>query len=87
MALVVQFDYREKLFLFADPSPDPVPADALSAVSLGAVGDGRTDNTAALQKAIDELPKGGPQGLREGRRGSSSDKVALVEIGELKIVP
>lgn len=28
MALVVQLDFREKLFLFADPPADPVPSGA-----------------------------------------------------------
>ncbi|HQW29397.1 MAG TPA: glycosyl hydrolase family 28 protein [Verrucomicrobiales bacterium] len=72
MALVVQLDYREKLFLFADPPPDPVPADAVDAVSLGAVGDGKTDNTAVLQKAIDGLPQGGTLLLTAGHYRSGS---------------
>ena len=75
MSLVVQLDYREKLFLFADPPPDPVPADAVTAVSIGAVGDGKTDNTAALQKAINELPKGGTLHLTAGHYRTGSLKL------------
>jgi len=59
MSLVAQLDFREKLFLFADGPPDKVPADAIDAVSLGAIGDGKADNTAILQQAIDTLPEGG----------------------------
>jgi len=72
MALVIQLDYREKLFLFADPPADPVPSDAIDATSLGAVGDGRTDNTAILQQAIDGLTEGGTLLLPAGhfRTGS-----------------
>lgn len=72
MALVVQLDFREKLFLFVDPPADPIPADAMDAMAMGAVGDGRTDNTAVLQKAIDELPEGGTLLLPAGHFRSGS---------------
>lgn len=72
MALVVQLDFREKLFLFADPPVDPVPADAVNAATLGAVGDGSTDNTAVLQKAIDDLPEDGTLLLPAGHFRSGS---------------
>jgi len=58
MSLVVQLDFREKLFLFADPPSDPIPPGAVNAASLGAVGDGKTDNTLLLQRVIDSLPTG-----------------------------
>ncbi len=35
LSLVVQLDFREKLFLFLDPPSDPVPADAVNAATLG----------------------------------------------------
>lgn len=72
MSLVVQLDYREKLFLFLDPPTDPVPADAVNAATLGAVGDGRSDNTVVLQKAIDDLPEGGTLLLPAGHYRSGS---------------
>ena len=59
MSLVAQLDFREKLFLFADGPAEAVPADALDAAKLGAVGDGKTDNTVLLQTALDRLPEGG----------------------------
>lgn len=59
MSLVAQLDFREKLFLFADGPAETVPADALDAAKLGAVGDGKTDNTTLLQTALDRLPEGG----------------------------
>lgn len=59
MSLVAQLDFREKLFLFADGPAEAVPTDALNAESLGAVGDGKTDNTVLLQTALDRLPEGG----------------------------
>lgn len=72
MALVVQLDFREKLFLFADPPVDPVPATAVNAAALGAKGDGKTDNTAVLQKAIDDLPAGGTLFIPAGHFRSGS---------------
>lgn len=72
MALVVQLDFREKLFLFADPPVEAVPDDAVDATSLGAIGDGKTDNTAILQSAIDSLPEGGTLVLPAGHFRSGS---------------
>jgi hypothetical protein len=72
MHLVVQLDFRAKLFLFVDPPCDPVPADAWNAAALGAVGDGKTDNTAVLQKAIDDLPAGATLFLPAGHFRSGS---------------
>lgn len=72
MSLVVQLDFREKLFLFFDPPADPVPGDALDVTTLGAIGDGRTDNTAILRKAIDDLPEGGTLRIPAGHFRSGS---------------
>ncbi len=72
MSLVVQLDFREKLFLFFDPPDDPLPAGAVNAADLGAVGDGTTDNTDILQKAIDHLPDGGTLLLPAGHFRSGS---------------
>lgn len=72
MSLVVQLDFREKLFLFLDPPTEPVPADAVNAATLGAVGDGRTDNTNVLQEAINDLPEGGTLLLPAGHYRSGS---------------
>jgi hypothetical protein len=66
MSLVAQLDFREKLFLFADGPADAVTANALNAAKLGAVGDGKTDNTALLQTALDRLPEGGTLVIPEG---------------------
>ena len=72
MALVVQLDFREKLFLFADPPAESAPEDAVDATTLGAIGDGKTDNTAILQAAIDTLPMGGTLVLPAGHFRSGS---------------
>ncbi len=72
MALVVQLDFREKLFLFADPPVEAVPGNAVDATSLGAIGDGKTDNTEIIQAAIDTLPAGGTLVLPAGHFRSGS---------------
>ncbi|MBI4977696.1 MAG: hypothetical protein HZC28_09450 [Spirochaetes bacterium] len=72
MQTVVQVDTLEKLFLFAEPIAETPANDAVNAVSAGAVGDGITDNTAALQKAIDVLPKGGTLLIPAGHFRSGS---------------
>lgn len=59
MQVVVQVDYLPKLFLFAVPPPVPPPPGATDAAAAGAVGDGVTDNTDALQAAVQALPRGG----------------------------
>lgn len=87
MALVVHLDFREKLFLFADPPADPVPADAVNAATLGAVGDGSTDNTAVLQKAIDDLPEDGTLLLPAGHFRSGSLRLRECESAPLRPRP
>ena len=72
MQLVAQLDFREKLLLFADPLLETVPADAVNALDLGVVGDGTTDNTSALQKAINTLPKSGTLLLPPGHYRSGT---------------
>jgi hypothetical protein len=72
MQVVVQADFLEKLFLFADPPAEVPPADSVSAVTAGAVGDGVTDNTVALQSAINALPCGGTLILPAGHYRSGS---------------
>lgn len=42
-------------------------APAINPVDLGAVGDGRTDDSAALQRAFDTVPEGGTVTLPSGR--------------------
>lgn len=86
--VVVQIDHLEKLFLFAEPPPEPPPAHAVSAASAGAVGDGLTDNTAALQAAIDALPPKGalviPSGhFRTGSLALRSDMTLHLAPGAL----
>ena len=45
----------------------PIPADAVSVLAHGAVGDGVTDDTAAIQRALDSLPGGGTLVFPAGR--------------------
>lgn len=70
--IVVQIGFFEKLFLFAEPPAEPAPAQAVNAVSAGAVGDGTTDNTAALQAAINALPRKGTLVIPAGHFRSGS---------------
>lgn len=70
--LVVQADFLPKLFIFADPPAEPAPAGAVDAAEAGARGDGVTDNTRALQSAIDALPRGGALLLPAGHFRSGS---------------
>lgn len=72
MQVVAQIDFREKLFLFADPPLASAPEDSINAVNAGALGDGVTDNTTTLQKAIDGLPKGGTLLLPPGHYRSGT---------------
>jgi hypothetical protein len=72
MQVVVQADFLEKLFLFADPPAEAPPANTALATAAGAIGDGLTDNTAALQTAIDALPRGGTLVLPAGHFRSGS---------------
>jgi hypothetical protein len=72
MQLVAQLDFREKLFLFADPPHPPAPADAINVTELDINGDGVTDQTARLQRAIDTLPKGGTLLLPAGHYRSGT---------------
>lgn len=72
MQLVAQLDFREKLFLFADPPQTPAPSDAINANDLGIRGDGITDHTVALQRAIETLPKGGTLLLPTGHYRSGT---------------
>jgi len=44
----------------------PVPSDALNAKTFGATGDGSTDDTAAIQKAVDNCPPGGTVYVPDG---------------------
>lgn len=70
--VVVQADFLAKLFLFAEsPTESPSP-HAVRADKSGAVGDGTTDNTAALQAAIQALPAGGTLVLPAGHYRSGS---------------
>jgi hypothetical protein len=70
--LVVQIDYLPKLFLFAEPPAERAPAGAVNAAAAGAVGDGATDSTRALQAAIDGLARGGTLLLPPGHFRSGS---------------
>ena len=72
MQVVVQVDFQEKLFLFADPPAVAPPPGATDAVAAGAVGDGAKDNTAALQAAINALPRGGTLVIPHGHFRSGS---------------
>ncbi len=55
----------------APPTPRairiPIPADAVSVLAFGAVGDGVTDDTAAIQRALDSLAEGGTLVFPAGR--------------------
>ena len=88
MQVVVQVDFREKLFLFADPPAEAPPPGATDAATAGAVGDGVIDNTAVLQAALNALPRGGalviPQGhFRSGSLRLRSDMTLHLAPGAL----
>ncbi|MEK6795568.1 MAG: glycosyl hydrolase family 28 protein [Spirochaetota bacterium] len=88
MQIVVQIDFLEKLFLFIEPPSETPPTGAVNALSAGAVADGVTDNTAALQSAIDALPAGGtiliPAGhFRSGSLRLKSEMTLFLASGAL----
>ena len=75
----------------APVTPDDVPAGAVDVTTLGAVGDGRTDDTAAIQRALDGLPDNGILEFPAGKvflHGDvltvSTAGVQLVGTGELR---
>jgi polygalacturonase len=72
MHIVVQIDYLEKLFIFAESPAEDTPAHAINAVTAGAVGDGVTDSTLALQSAILALPRNGTLLIPPGHFRSGS---------------
>lgn len=53
------------------------PADAVRVEDYGAVGDGRTDDTAAVQEALDAVRPGGAVLLSEGRTYAVDDVLTL----------
>lgn len=57
------------------------PADAVRVEDFGAVGDGRTDDTAAVQEAFDAVRPGGAVLLAEGRTYAVDDVVTLAVEG------
>ncbi|MCO7220220.1 glycosyl hydrolase family 28-related protein [Klenkia sp. PcliD-1-E] len=57
------------------------PADAVRVEDFGAVGDGTTDDTAAVQAAFDAVQPGGAVLLGEGRTYAVSDVVTLAVRG------
>lgn len=66
------------------PAPPPQPAvdsTVVSVHSFGAVGDGRTDDTAALQRAFDQAPSGATLQLPAGAVFLHSDVLHLRRAG------
>ena len=61
-----------------EPDAPPYdPADAVRVEDFGAVGDGRTDDTAAVQEAFDSVEPGGAVLLAQGRTYAVDDVVTL----------
>jgi hypothetical protein len=57
------------------------PANAVRVEDFGAVGDGRTDDTAAVQKAFDSVEPGGAVLLEQGRTYAVDDVLTLAVRG------
>jgi hypothetical protein len=57
---------------------NPIPVGAVSVTSFGAVGDGVSDDTAAIQRALDSLPEGGTLAFPAG---STFRHTAVLTVG------